>query len=132
MCSATEAESSTSAASQMPLLVTFKEKLSTPVCSNSKMLPQVSVSYSAGAPRLVEKTTFVPVSALVSVTSRGCKCKACTQLFTENFVVAFQGFLRKPESISISSAGKMAECSHVKNGKAFGCMICDSLTVEIA
>jgi hypothetical protein len=60
------------------------------------------------------------------VTQSGCGCEAHTQLFTENFTLAFQGQTAIPKSITLNMVGR------VKGGKAHGYTVNDSLTVAIA
>ena len=80
-------------ANTLAFMATYKEKLCRPFCVDSTIQPQVSVAYTTGTPRLVETTVFVPVKAVITVVTQNsqCGCNAHTQLFTENFVVAFQG-----------------------------------------
>ena len=78
-------------ANELAFMATYKEKLCRPFCIDSTIQPQVSVVYTTGTPRLVDTTVFVPVKAVITVGTQysNCGCNAHTQLFTENFVVAF-------------------------------------------
>ena len=80
-----------SVANELAFMATYKEKLCRPFCIDSTIQPQVSVVYTTGTPRLVDTTVFVPVKAVITVVTQysNCGCNAHTQLFTENFVVAF-------------------------------------------
>lgn len=75
------------------IMATYKEKLCRPYCIDSTIQPQVSVVYTTGTPRLNDTTVFVPVRATITIVTQmnKCGCNAHTQLFTEDFVVAFQG-----------------------------------------
>ena len=90
-------------ANQLAVLATFKERLCRPFCIDSSLQPQVTVNYTAGTPVLNGTTVFVPVTAVVTVVTPGCGCRAATQLFTEHFVVAFQGQTAVPTSVTITS-----------------------------
>ena len=118
-------------ANQVSLLATYKEKLCHPFCINSTVQPQSSVVYTTGTPSLIGTTVFVPVTAVITVITQGCGCKANTQLFTENFVAAFQGRSALPTTVTLTSVGRIVGGSHVKCGKAFGYTINDSLTIAI-
>lgn len=119
-------------ANQLSVLATFKEKLCRPFCVDSTVQPQVSVVYTHGTPTLVDTTVFVPITAVITVVTPGCGCRATTQLFTENFVAAFQGQTAVPTSVTIASVGKTQGGSCVTCGKAKSYTINDSLTVTIA
>lgn len=119
-------------ANQVSFLATFREKLCKPFCIDSSVQPQVSVVYTTGSARLNGTTVFIPITAVVTVVTPGCGCEAKTQLFTENFVVAFQGQTALPTTITVSSVGKIQGGSCVKCGKAFAYTINDSLVVTIA
>lgn len=119
-------------ANQVSFLATFREKLCKPFCIDSSVQPQVSVVYTTGSARLNGTTVFVPVTAIVTVVTPGCGCEAKTQLFTENFVVAFQGQTALPTTITISSVGRIQGGSCVKCGRASAYTINDSLVVTIA
>lgn len=119
-------------ANQVSFLATFKERLCKAFCITSSVQPQVSVSYTTGQARLNGTTVFIPITAVVTVVTPGCGCEAKTQLFTENFVVAFQGQTALPTTVTVSSVGRIQGGSCVKCGKAFAYTINDSLVVTIA
>ena len=103
-----------------------------PFCVDSTVQPQVSVVYTYSTPTLVDSTVFVPITAVVTVVTPGCKCNATTQLFTEKFVAAFQGRTALPTTITITSVGRTQGGSCVRCGKAYSYTINDSLVVTIA
>lgn len=115
----------------LPLLVTFREKMCRPFCIDSSVQPQASVTYTTGTPVMNGTTVFVPITAVVSVVTSGCGCKANTQLFTERFVAAFQDETTLPTAVSITAKGRTQGGSCVKCGKAFGYTINDSIVVSI-
>lgn len=117
---------------QVSFLATFRERLCRAFCITSSVQPQVSVSYTTGQARLNGTTVFIPITAVVTVVTPGCGCEAKTQLFTENFVVAFQGQTALPTTVTVSSVGRIQGGSCVKCGKAFAYTINDSLVVTIA
>ena len=118
-------------ANQLSALVTIKENLCKPFCVDSTVQPQVTVNYVAGTPVLNGTTVFVPIQATISIVTVGCRCNAVTKLFTENFVVAFQGQTAVPTSVAIASVGKVQGGSNIKCGKAYSYTINDSITVTI-
>lgn len=119
-------------ANQVSFLATFKERLCKAFCITSSVQPQVSVSYTTGQASLNGTTVFIPITAVVTVVTPGCGCEAKTQLFTENFVVAFQGQTALPTTVTVSSVGRIQGGSCVKCGRAFAYTINDSLVVTIA
>lgn len=116
---------------QVSLLATFKEKLCRPFCIDSTVQPQVSVFYTRDNATLVGSTVFVPITAVITVVTPGCGCKATTQLFTEKFVAAFQGRTALPTAVTITSVGRTQGGSCVKCGKAFSYTVNDSLTIAL-
>lgn len=120
-------------ANQLSFMATFMERLCRSFCVNSTIQPRVSVDYTTGALRLNGTTVFVPVTAVITVVTQnsGCGCMAHTQLFTENFVVAFQGQTALPTSVVLASVGRDQFGSCVNCGKANSYTINDSLTVTI-
>lgn len=118
-------------ANQLPILATFKEKLCQPFCIDSSVQPLASVEYATGTPILNGTTVFVPVTARLTLVTPGCGCNAKTQLFTEQFYVAFQGQTALPTSVTITSVGRIQGGSMVKCGKAFAYSVNDSLTITI-
>lgn len=117
-------------ANQVSLLATYKEKLCCPFCIDSSVQPLATLDYTAGTPVLNGTTVFVPVTARITVVT-GSGCKAKTQLFTEQFYVAFQGQTGLPTSVTVNSVGRIQGGSCVKCGCAYAYSINDSLTVTI-
>lgn len=117
---------------QLSEMVTFKERLCTPICAVNSNQPIGTVSYTAGQSVLNGTTVFVPIEAQIQLTvPTGC-CKAEQQLITERFTVAFQGRTTLPTSEPvITSVGTSQGLSCVRNGKAYGYVINDSITVSI-
>ena len=119
-----------SVANQVSLLATYKEKLCCPFCIDSSVQPLATLDYTTGTPVLNGTTVFVPVTARITVVT-GSGCKAKTQLFTEQFYVAFQGQTGLPTSVTVNSVGRIQGGSCVKCGCAYAYSINDSLTVTI-
>ena len=117
-------------ANQVSLLATYKEKLCCPFCIDSSVQPLATLDYTTGTPVLNDTTVFVPVTARITVVT-GSGCKAKTQLFTEQFYVAFQGQTGLPTSVTVNSVGRIQGGSCVKCGCAYAYSINDSLTVTI-
>lgn len=120
-------------ANTLAIMATYKERLCRPFCIDSTIQPQVSVVYTTGTPRLVDTTVFVPIKAVITIVTQNnsCGCNAHTQLFTENFVVAFQGQTALPASVTLNNLGRDEFGSDVKCGCAHSYTINDSLTVVI-
>lgn len=118
-------------ANQVSLLATFREKLCQPFCIDSSVQPFATLEYSTGTPVLNGTTVFVPVTARITVVTRGCGCNAKTQLFTEQFYVAFQGQTAVPTSVTIGSVGRIQSGANVKCGCAYSYSINDSIVVTI-
>lgn len=124
-------------ANQLSILVTFREKLCRSYCIDSSVQPFASVEYSHGTPSLVipegetAGTVFVPITARITVVTPGCGCNAKTQLFTEQFYVAFQGQTTLPTNVTITSVGRLQGGSCVTCGCAKAYSINDSLTIAI-
>ena len=121
-------------ANELSFMATYNEKLCRPFCVDSTIQPQVSVVYTTGTPRLVDTTVFIPVKAVITVVTQNskCGCNAHTQLFTENFVVAFQGQTDVPTTVTLTQVGRDQFGSNVNCGCAFSYTINDSLTLSIA
>lgn len=119
-----------SVANQLSVLVTYREKLCRPFCIDSSIQPLATVVYTTGQAVLDGTTVFIPVTARITVVT-GCGCNAKTQLFTEQFYVAFVGQTALPTSVTLTSVGRLQNGSCVKCGKAFAYSINDSLTVTI-
>lgn len=118
----------------LAFMATYKEKLCRPFCIDSTIQPQVSVVYTTGTPRLNGTTVFVPVKAVITVVTQNgnCGCNAHTQLFTENFTVAFQGRTTVPTSVTLNMVGRDMAGSNVYCGCAHAYTINDSVTISIA
>lgn len=120
-------------ANELAFMATYKEGLCRPFCIDSTIQPQVSVVYTTGTPRLVDTTVFVPIKAVITVVTQvnRCGCNAHTQLFTENFVVAFQGQTALPTAVTLTNVGRDQFGSCIKCGYAHSYTINDSLTLAI-
>lgn len=116
------------------IMATYKEKLCRPYCIDSTIQPQVSVVYTTGTARLNGSTVFIPVRATITIVTQDnrCGCNAHTQLFTENFVVAFQGQTALPTSVTLANVGRDAFGSNVTCGRAYSYTINDSITITLA
>ena len=117
-------------ANQLSILATFREKLCHPFCVNSSIQPLATVQYSPGTPVLNGTTVFVPITARLTVVT-GSGCNAKTQLFTEQFYVAFQGQAGVPTAVTITSVGQLQGGSCVQCGCAHAYSVNDSLAVTI-
>lgn len=120
-------------ANTLAIMATYKERLCRPFCVDSTIQPQVSVVYTTGTPRLVDTTVFIPVKAVITIVTQAnqCGCNAHTQLFTENYVVAFQGQTALPTSVTLTNVGRDQYGSNVSCGCAHSYTINDSLTIAI-
>lgn len=120
-------------ANQLSIMATYKEKLCRPFCIDSTIKPQVSVVYTTGTPRLNETTVFIPIQTVITVVTQAnkCGCNAHTQLFTEEFVVAFQGQTAVPTNVTLINVGRDSYGSNVNCGCAHSYTINDSLTITI-
>lgn len=119
------------AANQLRVLAVFKEKLCKAYCVDSTVQPQTTLTYKNGTPRLVGTTIFIPITATISVVvPNGC-CNANTQIFTETFVVAFQGYSGLPTTVTVTNLGRDVQPSCVRCGCAHGVTVNDSLLVAI-
>lgn len=116
---------------QLAILATYKERLCRSYCIDSSLQPQVSATYTNGTPRFVGETVFIPIRVVITVvTQNGC-CQANTQLFTENYVVAFRGQTGLPTAVDISVPDRDVQPSCVQCGRANGLTINDSLLITI-
>lgn len=115
------------------IMATYKEKLCRPYCTDSTIQPQVSIVYTTGTAKLNESTVFVPIRATITIVTQDnkCGCNAHTQLFIENFVVAFQGQTALPTSITLANVGRDMFGSNVNCGRAYTYTINDSITVTL-
>lgn len=118
-------------ANQLSEMVTYKMKLCKPICVTNNNQPIASVTYTTGTPTLNGTTVFIPVIASVTLLSPSDCCQAINQMFTARFTVAFQGRTDLPTSVTIQSVGNSQGIACVKNGKAYGYAINDSITVTI-
>lgn len=119
------------AANELRLLAVMKERLCKLYCVDSTVQPQTTLTYKTGTPRLVDTTIFIPITATISVVvPTGC-CGAHTQVFTETFVVAFQGYTSLPTSITVTNLGRDIQPSCVQCGRANGITINDAFSVTI-
>ena len=117
-------------ANQLSVLATFREKLCHPFCIDSSVQPLATLVYSTGTSVLNGTTVFVPVTARITIVT-GSGCNAKTQLFTEQFYVAFQGQTAVPTSVVITSVGRVQGGACVQCGCAHAYSINDSLTITI-
>lgn len=117
-------------ANQVALLATFREMLCRPFCIDSSVQPLAALDYSNGTPILNGTTVFVPITARMTVVT-GSGCNAKTQLFTEQFYVAFQGQTAVPTSVTITQEGRLQGGACVKCGNAHAYSINDSILVAI-
>lgn len=118
-------------ANQLNILATFREKLCQPFCIDSSVQPLATVVYSTGTPVLNGTTVFVPVTARITIVTPGCGCNAKTQLFTEQFYVAFQGRTALPTAVTITSVGRIQGGSCVTCGNAYAYSVNDSLIIAL-
>lgn len=117
-------------ANQVSMLLNFREKLCRPFCIDSSVQPLATLQYTTGQAVLNGTTVFVPVTARIEViTGNGCNAK--TQLFTEQFYVAFQGQTALPTAVTIESVGRLQNGASVSCGMASQYSINDSVTVTI-
>lgn len=116
---------------QLALQVNFREKLCRPFCIDSSTQPFATVAYTAGQPILNGTTVFVPITARISLVLPNCGCGTKTQLFTEQFYVAFQGQTALPTAVTIASVGMVQNGADVYCGKASAYSINDSITITI-
>ena len=121
-------------ANTLSFMATYKEKLCRPFCVDSTIQPQVSVVYTTGTPRLVDTTVFVPIKAVITIVTQNskCGCNAHTQLFTEDFIIAFQGQTAVPTTVTLTQLGRDQLGSNVSCGCAHTYTINDSLSLSIA
>lgn len=118
-------------ANQLSILATYREKLCGSFCIDSSVQPFASVEYSNGTPILNGTTVFIPITARITVITPGCGCNTKTQLFTEQFYVAFQGQTEVPTTVTITSVGRIQGGSCVSCGRARAYSINDSLVISL-
>lgn len=116
------------------MLVVLKEGLCNDdaYCVTSTAQPQTTVTYRVGITRLVGTTLFIPITATTSVViPKGCH-NAVTRVFTDTFVVAFQGYSGLPTvGPTITNLGRDVQPSCVKCGCAHGVTVNDSLLITL-
>lgn len=118
-------------ANQLAILATYKERLCRSYCIDSSLQPQVSATYTNGTPRFIGETVFIPIRVVLTVvTQQGC-CGANTNLYTENYVVAFRGQTGLPTAVTISTPDRDVQPSCVQCGRANGITVNDSLLITI-
>lgn len=118
-------------ANQLSELITCKCRLCKPICVTNSNQPTATVTYTTATPTLNGTTLFIPVTISVSLLSPSNCCNAIPQMFTETFIVAFQGVTALPTAVTVESVGIKQNLSCIKNGKAFGYVINDSITITI-
>lgn len=122
------------AANQLRVLVVLKEGLCNDdaYCVTSTAQPQTTVTYRVGTTRLVGTTLFIPITATTSVViPKGCH-NAVTRVFTDTFVIAFQGYSGLPTvGPTITNLGRDVQPSCVKCGCAHGVTVNDSLLITL-
>ena len=124
--------SAAATANQLALLAVIQERFCNySYCTDSSNQPQAVVQFTAGTARLEGTTLFVPIKATVQIELPGCCNNAITKLYTENFVVAFQGVTALPTAITIATLGQDVQPANVNCGVARGITIYESLTVTI-
>lgn len=110
----------------------IKERLCGSYCINADMLPQATVTYTVGTPRLRGTALFVPITATVSIVARGCGCQAKTYLFTEQTEVSFSDVTVAPTALpTLVVAGEDVIPAFVNCNRANGVQIADSLIITI-
>lgn len=126
--------SAAATANTLNVLATYKESLCRRFSVNSTVQPIVTVNYTTDTPKLVESTVFIPITASISITTENnnCGCNPHTQIFTENFVVAFAGQTALPTAVTVDVIGTDRFATNV-NGCGFSSsyVINDSLTITI-
>lgn len=119
------------AANELRVLAVMKEKLCRAYCVDSTVQPQTTVTYINGTPRLVGTTIYIPITATISVVVPTRCCGAHTQVFTETFVVAFQGYSSLPTAVTVTNLGRDIQPGCVRCGYAQGVTVNDSLLITI-
>lgn len=122
------------AANQLRLLAVMKERFckNETYCVDSSAQPQTTVTYKVGTPRLVGTTIFFTVTANIAVIIPTCCCNAIPKSFTENFVVAFQGYSGLPTvGPTITNLGRDIQPLDVECGRAHGVTVNDSLLITL-
>ena len=110
----------------------IKERLCSSFCINADMLPQATTTYTVGTPRLRGTALFIPITATVSIITRGCGCVAKTYLFTEQTEVSFSDVTVAPTALpTLVVAGSDVIPAFVNCNKANGVQIADSLIITL-
>lgn len=109
----------------------IKERLCNAYCINAEMLPQATVTYTTGTPRLRGTALFIPIKAVVSIVTRGCGCQAKTYLFNEQTEVSFSDATALPTSVTLTVQGSDVQPAFVNCTRANGVQIADSLLITI-
>lgn len=122
---------SAAATNSVSLLVTFKEKLCNYVCQNSDNGPESFVTYTYETPILNGTTVFIPVVAKVTIITPTKCCQSSTQVITERFMVAFQGYTSLPSAVTITSDGMTSGLYKVICGKSNNYFIDSSIAITI-
>lgn len=117
-------------ANSLSLSALYKEKLRNCYCANADSLLNATVQYAHGTPVLVGSTVFVPITATITLTKQG---NSVPSVFTEEFVVDFQGQTSLPENngVTITSQGTYQGLSNYSNGKTNIYSVNDSIVVAI-
>lgn len=119
-------------ANELRVLAVFKEDTCRPYCIDSTVQPQTTLTYKVGQTRLVGTTLYIPVTASITIVTPGRCCNATTQVETDTFVLAFQGYSGLPTvGPTITSLGRDIQPSCVKCGCAHGVTVNDSLLVTL-
>lgn len=122
------------AVNTLNVLATYKERLCQRYSVNATSQPAVAVTYANGTPRLNGTTIFVPITASITITTpaNACGCNPHVQTFTENYIVAFQGYAALPTAVTVTLLGRDAFGSCIDRcGLASAYTINDSLSVAI-
>ncbi len=109
----------------------IKERLCNAYCINAEMLPQATVTYTTETPRLRGTALFIPITATVSIVTRGCGCQAKTYLFTEKTEASFSDATALPASVALTVQGSYVQPAFVNCNRANGVQIADSLLITI-
>lgn len=119
-------------ANELRVTSIIKERLCGSYCINADMLPQTTVTYTVGTPRLRGTALFIPINAVVSIVTRGCGCTAKTYLFNEQTEVSFSDVTVAPTGLpTLVVAGSDVIPAFVNCNRANGVQIADSLIITI-
>lgn len=112
-------------ANQVSLNVAIREKVCRYAYASkcAKCNISTNVTYTTGTPVLDNTTVFVPVTAVVNVVKGSCSVPV---VFSETFIVAFQGQTALPASVAVTRLGSC------KNPDRCGIInVNDSITVAL-